>query len=405
VREPGAGADGVALHVLIVVENIPFSIDHRVRKQLDALLARGDRVSVITRKDPANDAYRSRPRLSIIEYLAPAEPKGALGYVLEYGWSFICAALLTLRARLRGRIDVVQFCQPPDIYFPLAWLLRLAGARIVVDQRDLMPELYEARYDAPSSKVLSALSWLERRSQRVADHVLCVNGYLRERAVRSGSPAGAVTILRNGPVLVRVDEARPDPSLKAGRRFLACWVGKMGRQDRMDLLLGALDHLVHGLGRTDCHVAILGDGEQLEDARRTVEGLKLDPWVSFPGWMGEAEVFRYLATADLGLDASLQEEVSPVKAMEYMAFGIPFVAFDLGETRAIGEGAADLVAKGNVKALGSAIDSLLNDGPRREAMGAIGRARVRAELAWEPQAGDYLAAIDGRQEPSFRAPV
>ena len=42
-----------------------------------------------------------------------------------------------------------------------------------------------------------------------------------------------------------------------------------------------------------------------------------------------------LATADIGIDANLQEEVSPVKVMEYLAFGLPFVAFDLPQTRAM----------------------------------------------------------------------
>ena len=56
--------------------------------------------------------------------------------------------------------------------------------------------------------------------------------------------------------------------------------------------------------------------------------------------MDEATVFRHLASADLGVDTSLQEEVSPVKAMEYMAFGLPFVCFDLQESRRLAEGAA-----------------------------------------------------------------
>jgi glycosyltransferase involved in cell wall biosynthesis len=37
-------------------------------------------------------------------------------------------------------------------------------------------------------------------------------------------------------------------------------------------------------------------------------GLGLEPWVSFPGWLPEDRVFGYLASADLGLDTSLQVE-------------------------------------------------------------------------------------------------
>jgi glycosyltransferase involved in cell wall biosynthesis len=62
------------------------------------------------------------------------------------------------------------------------------------------------------------------------------------------------------------------------------------------------------------------------------------------GWLPEEQVFGDMASSDVGLDTSLQAEVSPVKAMEYMASGLPLVSFDLPETRSIAEDAAVLVA-------------------------------------------------------------
>jgi glycosyltransferase involved in cell wall biosynthesis len=116
--------------------------------------------------------------------------------------------------------------------------------------------------------------------------------------------------------------------------------------------------------------------------------------VSFPGWVPERTVFAHLATADLGIDASLQEEVSPVKVLEYMAFGVPFVSFSLRETRAIGAGAGAMVPAGDVAALARELVSLLGDPDRRAEMARIGRERVSGELAWEQQARRYLAVVD-----------
>jgi glycosyltransferase involved in cell wall biosynthesis len=297
------------------------------------------------------------------------------------------------RLRRRRRIDVLQLCQPPDIYFPLARVLRWSGARVLVDQRDLMPELLAARYARPSSSMMSGLHWLERRTQRVSDHTLCVNGYLRDRLVDAGADPGRVTIVRNGPTLARVAEAIPDPALKGTHRFLCCWIGKMGRQDRVDLLLHAVAYLVSQLGRTDCGFAVLGDGECLDELRALSSELGLDPWVTFPGWLPEPEVFTYLASADLGVDTSLQVEVSPVKVMEYMAFGLPFVSFDLRETREIGEGAAVFAQPGDEVGLAREISALLDDPSRREELGSVGRRRVRDELAWERQSCAYMQAL------------
>jgi glycosyltransferase involved in cell wall biosynthesis len=284
-------------------------------------------------------------------------------------------------------------CQPPDIYFPLARLLHWSGATVIVDQRDLMPELYLARYTQPKRAVMSALAWLERRTQRVARYAICVNRYLSDRAVQAGAHPDRVAIVRNGPVLARVEAARPDATLRYGFEFLCCWVGKMGRQDRVDLLLRAVAHLVHDLGRHDCRFAILGDGECLDEMRELASRLELDWWVTFPGWLPENEVFAYLASADIGLDASVQAEVSPVKAMEYMAFELPIVAFDLPETAALVDGAAVLVPPTDVERFAKEIAALLDDPTRRATLGGFGQRRVASELSWERQSLTYLQII------------
>jgi glycosyltransferase involved in cell wall biosynthesis len=381
-------------HVLVVVENVAVGIDTRLRKQIDTLLDAGHRLSVVTRRHAANDRYRSDPRIRLFEHRPPPEAAGAVGYALEYGLAFLAAAAGCARACTTRRVHVAQFCQPPDIYWPIALALRAAGVRVVVDQRDLMPELFAARYGRSRPLVQAALRWLERRSCRAADRVLCVNGYLAARVMAAGADPRHVTVVGNGPVLARTARARPDPALRDGRALLCCWIGKMGRQDRLDLLLRAIRFAVVDLGRSDCRFLLLGDGECLEETRSLARDLGLDPWVGFTGWVGEDEVFAALATADLGLDASLQAEVSPVKALEYMALGLPIASFDLEETRAIADGAAAFAEPGDVRALGSLIDELLRRPDRRREMGRVGRDRMLDALAWERQAPAYLQAID-----------
>jgi glycosyltransferase involved in cell wall biosynthesis len=381
--------------ILIVLENVPVSMDNRVAKQLRALLANGYRVWVITQRHPGNEAYRRVPGLRLAEYAPPREPRSAVGYLAEYGYSLLMASMWSIRILARERIDIVQFCQPPDLYFLLAPLFKSARVRVVVDQRDLLPELYVARYGSRNARLLRVVELFERFGQRAADEILCVNAYLRNRAlVASGLAGDHVTVVRNGPVAALVQQAKHDPSRKAGARYMCCWVGQMGRQDRLDLLVRSVHHVVHELGRKDCRFALIGDGECLAEARALARELDLTEWVEFAGFLPQDEVFRYLATADLGVDASLQAEVSPVKAMEYMAFGLPFVAFDLPETRAIGDGAAAFAEPGDVAAHARAIDALLADPERRRQLGAGGMRRVREELAWEHQAAAYLGVLD-----------
>ncbi|MBF4768750.1 glycosyltransferase family 4 protein [Nocardioides agariphilus] len=384
-------------HVVTIVENLPLGADHRLRKQVETLLSHGCRVTVVCSRHELNAPYRSRADLTLVEYQPPPEPRGPLGQVVEYAWSGLAAVVLLARVRSRGRVDVVQLCQPPDMYFPLAGLLRRAGSRVVVDQRDMMPELLAARYPSAPRAVTRLLHLFERRTQRAVDHTITVNEHLRDRLEVAGG-TGKVSVVWNGPVLARVDAARPAPELREGCAHLVVWVGKMGVQDRVELVVEVAEALV-GQGRTDVRFAVIGDGERLEALRAEVTSRGLSPWVTCTGWLPEDRVFRYLATADVGLDTSLQHEVTPVKAIEYMSFGLPFAAFDLPETRKLAEDAALLAEPGDVDALARALAEILDHEPTRSRLSRAGRRRVEASLSWERQEPSFLAAVGPATDP------
>jgi glycosyltransferase involved in cell wall biosynthesis len=374
-----------------MVENVSLARDHRLRKHVAALAGAGMRVTVICRRDPGN---RAVPGVRVLDYRAPADGTSKLGFVREYLYSLVMAAALTVRALRRG-VDVVQVSSTPDIYFVLAWPLRLLGKRIVFDFKDLSPEMYAARYRRTDGLMYALLRRFERASLRAAHHVIAVNAAVREVAMRRGGVApGAVSIVGNGPRLDGLVRRPGRADLRRGHRHLCVLVGMMGPQDSIDLGIEAVAHLVHRLGRTDCAFTFVGVGDAVPDAERLVAEHGLQRWVSFPGWAERDEVHDYLSTADLGLEPNLEEFVTPVKAMEYMAFGLPFVAFDVAETRAMAAGAAALAPRGDVAAFATLIDALLADPARRAALGAAGRRVVAESLAWEHQEKTYLAIID-----------
>jgi glycosyltransferase involved in cell wall biosynthesis len=177
----------------------------------------------------------------------------------------------------------------------------------------------------------------------------------------------------------------------------------MGPQDRLDLLLSAVQHLVHGLGRRHVRIVLIGDGEDRSRVERLVRELGLQGYVELTGWLPEAEVFERLGTADLGLEPNMEPFVSPVKVMEYMAFGLPFVAFDLEETRTLAEESGEYVEPGDVTAFARSMDLLLDSPCVRARRGAVGRRIVADRVAWEHQETAYLAVYRRLLSPTVTA--
>ena len=116
-----------------------------------------------------------------------------------------------------------------------------------------------------------------------------------------------------------------------------------------------------------------------------------------------------LSTADVGLSPDPKNPLNDLstmnKTMEYMAFELPVVAFDLLETRVSADGAAVYVEPNDVERYAAAIVELLDDPQRRRRMGTFGRERVVNELAWCHQRDAYVAVYErllGIASPSQR---
>ena len=378
--------------VLVLVENVPLGMDNRLKKQTRTLLASGFDVTVICRRHPRNKSCV--PGVHVVQYPSPPEGKGLPAFALEYGYSVVMAAGLTLWSLARRGFDVLQVASTPDIYFLVAAPCRWLGRPVVFDFRDPSPETYEARYGRRDSRVYRALLLLERWSFRVADRVLVVNESLRTMTrTRGGVDDARIVLVGNGPVAKRITRRPARSDLRPACRYLGCWIGAIGPQDHVDLALRAIAYLIYELKRTDCAFAFVGAGEALPAIQKLAEELDISDWVSFPGFVDEELVFDYLSTADIGIEPNTEDYVSGVKVMEYQAAGLPIIAFDAEETMRLAGDSARYAPKGDVAAMARLIDELLDDPAARDEMGNIGQRLVKEFTAWELQSGRYVSTI------------
>ncbi|MFN2609032.1 MAG: glycosyltransferase [Acidimicrobiales bacterium] len=215
---------------------------------------------------------------------------------------------------------------------------------------------------------------------------------------RGGKRPDEVTVVRTGPDPDRLRRRDPDPAARRGHRHLAAYIGVMGPQDGVDVVLRAAAVVVHDLGREDIGFTLIGSGDAFTELVALSERLGLADHVHFTGRAPDEEVFRVLSTADVGLSPDPKNPLNDVstmnKTMEYMAFELPVVAFDLVETRVSAGDAAVYVEPNVVEEYAKAIVALVDDESRRREMGAAGRARVEEHLAWHHQRAAYVGVYD-----------
>ena len=108
----------------------------------------GYRVAVVCPKGKGDPAYQVIDGVELYKYRPYAPGGSKLSFVAEYAYSFAATAWQALQARgARGRFAVIQACNPPDIFWPLAMAFRaLERTRFVFDHHDLCPELFESRF-------------------------------------------------------------------------------------------------------------------------------------------------------------------------------------------------------------------------------------------------------------------
>jgi glycosyltransferase involved in cell wall biosynthesis len=397
----GTKPPGRRKRVLIIVQNLPVPFDRRVWLECNALTAAGYEVSVACPKGKGDASYEVIDGVRLYKYRPYAPGGSKLSFVAEYAYSFAATAWQVLKARRGGRFDVLQACNPPDIFWPIALALRAVDrSKFVFDHHDLSPELFQSRFpDGPSLPYRGLLA-LERATHRSADHVISTNESYRDIAIRrSGKVPQDVTVVRTGPDPDKLKRGAADPELRRGRKYLAAYIGVMGPQDGVDIVVRAADIVVHEMGREDIAFTLIGKGDCFDELVALRDQLKLNGHVEFTGRAPDDVVERVMSTADAGLSPDPKNPLNDLstmnKTMEYMAFELPVVAFDLRETRvSAGDAAVYVPPTGSpeqdVRDYAKAIVDLIDDADHRERMGKLGRVRVEEELAWPHSARAYL---------------
>lgn len=389
---------GKPRRVLILVENLPSPFDRRVWQEATTLHANGYEVSIICPTGKGFERYAELiDGIHIYRYDLPMEAEGAKGYVVEYSAALFHTFRLAWKVHRERGFDVVHACNPPDLLFLIGGFFKLFfGKKFLFDHHDINPELYEAKFGRRDF-FWKLMVWLERMTFKAADVSIATNeSYKRIAIERGGMDPAKVYVVRSGPKLDRLKIMPPVATLKRGRKYLVGYVGVMGKQEGIDLLLQAARHIVKDMGREDVHFGLVGGGTSLDEMKQLSIDLGIADYVTFTGRVPDQALLEMLNTADVCANPdvanAMNDKSTMNKIMEYMALGKPIVQFDLAEGRYSAQEASLYAAKNDPVDMAVKIVALLDDPARRARMGEFGRNRVENELEWRYETPKLLAA-------------
>lgn len=372
-------------HVLIIVENLPVPFDRRVWQEANTLKEHGADVSIICPKMKGyNKSFEQINGIDIYRHPLK-EGKGIFGYLIEYSTALFWEFILSFKIYFKKRFHVIHGCNPPDLIFIVALFYKLFGVKYVFDHHDINPELYIAKY-GKKGFFYRFLTSMERLTFATANYSIATNDSYKEIAIRRGKmPEHKVQVVRSGPKLDRLTINGGDNKYKKGRDFLIGYVGVIGEQEGLDLLLESVKHVV--AKQKNVQFAIVGGGTELQTIKELTNRMELQDYVDYYGRVDDETMVNILNTADVCVNPDRPTEMNNLstmnKIMEYMALKKPIVQYDLKEGRVSAQKASLYAENTSPENFAEKILWLFDNPEMRIEMGEFGYNRVIKELSWE----------------------
>jgi len=370
----------------MVVENLPVPFDRRVWQEANTLKDTGADVSIICPKMMGYTAsYENIKGIEIYRHPLPLEARGAIGYLIEYSVALFWEFFLSWKIYFKKRFHVIHGCNPPDMIFLVALIFMLFGVKYVFDHHDINPELYIAKYNK-KGLFFRMMLLFERLTFATADYSIATNESYREIAIQRGKMSeDRIQVIRSGPKLDRLKLLPPDNKYLKGRKYLVGYVGVIGEQEGIDLLLESIKHVISL--RKDIQFAVIGGGSDLKRLKLLSINMGLSEYVDFYGRVSDDLMVAILNSADICVNPDKPSEMNNLstmnKIMEYMALRKPIVQYNLKEGRFSAQEASLYANNGDTEDFALKMIKLIDDPELRAKMAMFGYNRVINELSWD----------------------
>ena len=376
--------------------------DARVRRYAELLAAGGHEVDILCLRE-GDEPNSARHKDVQIHRIGLARLRGGrLSYIYEYLASFVRFFFKLNWLSLAGaRFDILHIHNMPDFLVYCAVFQKLFGAKVVLDVHDLMPEVYQSKYDLVSDHwLVRALRFEERVCARFASAVITANHDFADLLASRSLPASKVTVVMNAAndqFFLSDDHKRTIRAGEPDGKFQVIYVGTMAPRYGVEIAVRAIAKLHREQSLPGLKFKIIpkiaNEGQYTDDVLAEVERTGLGdvfemldpvPHERMPSVIASADAMIYTPIPDVHMDIALS-----LKIPEAIAVGCPIVASRLSvNERYFGEDAMFMFEPGNVEDCAARVLEVFAD---REATRAkVMHAKSKLEqISWAKQAKAY----------------
>lgn len=163
-------------------------------------------------------------------------------------------------------------------------------------------------------------------------------------------------------------------------RKMVVYLGVMNAYQGIDLLLESIPQVLARV--PDAHFLLMGYPDE-QIYRDQVRERGFADRVTIPGRIDYTQAARYLSLGDVAVSPKLTRMEGNGKLLNYLACGLPAVAFDLpGNLATLGD-VGTFAPAGDATAFANAIIGLLQDETRRVRLATASRARAEKHYSWQ----------------------
>jgi glycosyltransferase involved in cell wall biosynthesis len=327
-------------HVAVVLYSY-YASDPRPRREAEALNQAGATVDVIClRKGNSEPAYENINGVNVYRIPLKRRRAGKLVYIFQYACFLVSSFFMLSAWSFKKRYKLVHVHNMPDFLVFSGLVPRLAGAKIILDLHDPMPELFQSIYGLRENHLVVAwLKQMEKKSIAFADFVITPNFAFKQLFTSRSCPLEKIQTVMNSPETgvfnsknfngrQGCDSNGSTVQPMGKKSFALMYHGLIVERHGLDLAVEAIAQLNSKIPGITLH--LFGERtEYLEKILALAQKLNIEDAIHFHGFKTLPEIAQHIIEADLGIvpnRLSVFTQINfPTRIFEYLAMNKPVI--------------------------------------------------------------------------------